>query len=48
LVNEFIYHYHGKENIDKGYINNPLFREDFELVKEFDSGAVLFKRSKIK
>lgn len=33
-----------KENIDKEYINNPLFTEEFELVKEFDSGAVLFKR----
>lgn len=37
-----------EQNIKKEYIDTPLFREDFELIKEFDSGAVLFKRSKIK
>lgn len=32
------------ENTRKEYIDNPEFREDFELIKEFDSGALLFKK----
>ena len=35
-----------EQNIEKEYIDNPIFREDFKLIKEFNSGAVLFKKSK--
>ncbi|MFH1382598.1 MAG: glycosyltransferase family 39 protein [Chloroflexota bacterium] len=34
-----------EDNINEEYLDNPAFRQQFKLVKSFDSGALLFEKS---